>query len=349
MPSLVLVVPGRIETRTGGYGYDRRIAEGLRRAGWDVRIAELDASFPQPTPAAREQAVRALAAIPDGRAVLIDGLALGAMPIEAEREQARLRLLALVHHPLALETGLDAGTAAMLERSERRALAAVRRVVVTSQATAATLGRYGVTASRVVVVEPGTDRAPLAHGSGGPDVHLLCVASVVPRKGHDVLVGALARMPRDAAWRLTLAGSLDRDASAVSRLREMVDAAGLAERVRLAGELDGDRLGAAYDAADAFVLATRYEGYGMAVAEAVARGLPVVSTATGAIEAIVGRGGVIVPPDDERALADALAQVARADVRARLAVRAREQRTRLPGWDDASRRMAEVVSVEFSR
>jgi hypothetical protein len=125
VPALVFLVPGPIETRTGGYGYDRRIADGLRGAGWDVRIAELDTSFPQPTPAALEHAARTLAAIPDGSRVVIDGLALGAMPMEAEREQVRLRLMALVHHPLARETGLAAGRAAALEQSERRALACV--------------------------------------------------------------------------------------------------------------------------------------------------------------------------------------------------------------------------------
>ena len=337
-----------METRTGGYGYDRRIVQGLRGAGWDVRVAELDASFPQPTPAALEHAARTLAAIPDGSAVLVDGLALGAMPGEAERERTRLRLLALVHHPLALETGMAADVAAALERSERRALAAVRRVVVTSAATAETLAGYGVTPPCVVVIEPGTDPAAIARGSGGPDTHFLCVASVVARKGYDLLVAALARIPREVRWKLTAVGSLDRDVGAVSRLREMIEALGLADRVVLAGELEGTRLETAYDSADVFALATRYEGYGMAVAEAIARGLPVVSTATGAIADIVGPAGFVVGPGDERALADALAQMARADVRERAAARAREQRARLRGWDDASRRMAEVVS-EFQR
>jgi glycosyltransferase involved in cell wall biosynthesis len=353
MPSLVLLAPGPIETRTGGYGYDRRIAEGLRDAGWDVRVEELDPSFPQPTPTARENAARALAAIPDGTAVLIDGLALGAMPVEAERERARLRLVALVHHPLARETGLAPDIAAALENSERRALAAVRRVVVTSSATARTLGEYGVGPERIAVIEPGTERAPLARGSGGPGVELLSVATVSARKGHDILIRALSGL-RDLPWRLTCAGSLDRDPGAVSRLREEIRARQLEARVQLVGELGGDRLAAAYDRADVFVLATRYEGYGMAVAEAIAYGLPVVATATGGIAEVVntaGAGaGIIVPPGDEEALAAALARIVGSGaLRQELARHARAARERLAGWDHASRRMAEVVSVEFQR
>jgi glycosyltransferase involved in cell wall biosynthesis len=347
MPSLVLAVPGQIETRTGGYGYDRQIAAGLRASGWDVRVLTLDASFPEPTPQGVEHAARALAAIPDGTAVLIDGLALGAMPAEAEREQTRLRLFALVHHPLARETGIAPAAAERLDKSERRALRTVRRVVVTSRATAETLLDYGVPRDRVTVVEPGTDRLPLARGSGNVEVHLLCVASIVPRKGHDVLMRALSQV-REGPWRLTCVGSLDRDAVTTEALRRAVHDLGLGARVSLAGELEGDRLAAAYDSADVFVLATRYEGYGMAVAEAIACGLPVVATATGAIDDVVGGAGIVVPPGDEQALAGALQRVIGSrELREDLAMRARGARERLPGWDDASRRMAEVVSVEF--
>src|ERR1700694_2671921 len=98
MKSLVLVVPGRLGTLTGGYGYDRRVVAGLVERGWSVSVRELDEGFPFPTPQARVDAARVLASIPDGATVLFDGLALGALPAEAEHEATRLRLVALVHH-----------------------------------------------------------------------------------------------------------------------------------------------------------------------------------------------------------------------------------------------------------
>src|SRR5207247_8751015 len=176
MTSLVLIVPGSLDTLTGGYGYDRRMAIELADRGWSVVVRELDGSFPLPTPAARDHAAGVLGAIAEDTTVLVDGLALGALPAEIEREAARLRVVGLVHHPLAAETGLDAGTAAQLEASERRALAAVPLVIVTSRATAETLAADGVDRHRLIVVEPGTDRAPLAHGSQGAALQRLCVA-----------------------------------------------------------------------------------------------------------------------------------------------------------------------------
>jgi glycosyltransferase involved in cell wall biosynthesis len=344
MRSLVLIVPGNLETVTGGYAYDRRMVGALRDRGWSVGVRELDDSFPRPTSAARDQAARVLAAIPDGSSVLIDGLALGAMPAEVEREAARLRLIALVHHPLAAETGIDGDTAVALEASERRALAAASLVVVTSRATAVELERYGVAPDRIVVVEPGTDRAPLARGSHGAALHLLCVAALIPRKGHEVLFQALAMM-QQLEWRLTCAGSLERDPATAERLRGRLRSDGLEERVMLTGEVDAPTLATLYDDTDLFVLPTLHEGYGMAVAEALARGLPVVGTPTGAIaDLIAPSAGVLVPPGDSRALAAALALVlGEARVRDQLTQGARRVREGLPSWEDASARMSEAL------
>lgn len=340
MPSLVLVVPGALDTPTGGYGYDRRMAAGLRDRGWSVAVNVIGDSFPFPTGNARARAAQALAEIPAGTLVLVDGLALGALPDEIEREGSRLRLVALIHHPLARETGLNARQAAMLEASERRALGAVRLVVVTSRHTAAALARYGVDADRVAVVEPGTDRSPLAQGSADGIVRLLCVATLIPRKGHQILLDALEAIP-DTPWRLICVGSRTRHPETAERVCRRLRASGWADRVELVGEVDAEGLASYYDRADVFVLPTLYEGYGMAVAEALARGLPVVSTSSGAIADIVGdRAGLIVPPGDAGALAAALARVVGDPLfRSQLRQGAEAVRTRLPTWDDAAANM----------
>lgn len=340
MPSAAFVVPGSIDTRTGGSICDRRMAEGLRERGWDITVVELDGDFPQSGVAAVTGAAEALAALPDGALVVMDGLALSALPHLIEREAARLRIVALVHLPLAADVGFDADTRARLAAAEQRALAASALVVVTGTTTLGLLERYSLPHGRVVVVEPGTDPAPLARGSGGPAVQLLCVATLNVGKGHDVLLSALAAVPnRD--WHLTCAGSLTRDRATADRVRGLVRQLELEDRVTLAGELDTAALAACYDAADVFVLATRRETYGMAVAEALAHGLPVVSTTTGAIPDLVGHGaGLLAPPGDVDVLGEALSRVVGdAGLRAQLAAGARQVRDRLTDWDHAAARL----------
>jgi glycosyltransferase involved in cell wall biosynthesis len=350
--AVTLLVPGDLALRTGGYGYDREIVAGLLELGWRVDVVTLDGSFPYPTAAARAHAVQALAALPDGALVLADGLAFGVMPEEAAREATRLAFVGLVHHPLADETGLDAETARAFAASERRALACTRGVVVTSHATARRLADFGVSPSRVTVVMPGTAEAPAAQGTRGTSgadsdvpVALLCVATLVPRKGHDVLCAALARL-RQLPWHLTCAGSLTLHPPTAAALLQQLRELDLAGRVSLAGDLDAAALAAAYDRADIFVLATRHEGYGMAVAEAVAHGLPVVSTATGAIAELVdSTSGAIVPMDDAEALAEALEPLISDDgARARAMAGARVRRATLPRWAESAQAMAHALS-----
>jgi glycosyltransferase involved in cell wall biosynthesis len=338
-------VPGRLTTKTGGYGYDRRIVDGLRALGWDLQVRELDDSFPFPTTDALEQAEGALATIGAGTCVLIDGLAFGAMADVAGRHARRLRLVALVHHPLAWETGLDPEVAVQLFHQERRALASARRVIVTSRATAGRLPEYGIDRSRIAVVEPGTDSAPLTDvvDEGGA-TRLLMVAAVVPRKGHELLLQSLLPLV-DRPWSLTCVGSTRRHPPTVARVQELMRAEGLGSRVVLTGELDDDALVEEYRRAQVFVLPTFCEGYGMAVAEALAHGLPVVATVTGAIADLVGdAAGLLVPPGDATALSGALAaMIGDSALRRRCREGAQRVRARLPRWDDSARRMADVL------
>jgi glycosyltransferase involved in cell wall biosynthesis len=343
---IVLVVPGSLDTPTGGYVYDRRIVEGLRTLGWHVEVVSLDAGFPSPGEAARAAAASALASIPRGVTVLVDGLAGGVIPRVMEREAPRLRLVSLVHHPLADETGISPEDRAAFAETERRSVATSRRVVVTSRATARRVSElFGVAPGRIAVVEPGVDRGPLSNGSGSATPELLCVATVSPRKGYGALVRALA-MIRDRPWHLTIVGSLDRHRPTVELLHESLHAAGLDGRVTLAGEADAATISTYYQRSDLFVLATEYEGYGMVVAEALAHGVPVVSTPVGAIPDLVGdEAGVLVPVGDARGLANTIAKVLDdADLRLRLRAGAARVRDRLDSWETASKRMADVLT-----
>jgi glycosyltransferase involved in cell wall biosynthesis len=344
MPAVDLLVPGDITTLTGGYIYDRKILTGLADLGWQARAQALDESFPTPTGQALAAAARVLAGIPDGRTVVIDGLALAGMRDLLPLHRARLRLVALIHHPLAYETGLEAAAAERLHREERTALERVHKVIVTSAWTKGVLENFGVAGDRVAVVEPGTEPQPLRQPVAGAPPELLCVASLTARKGHAVLLDALECV-RDRDWHLTCAGSLTREPALVARLLAQIDRLGLFERVTLLGELPQEALGRYYARADLFVLASYMEGYGMAFAEALARGIPIVATSGGAVAATVPRAASrLVAPGDAAALAAALGDLLdHPAARAALARAAAAARSTLPTWTMASERFARAL------
>jgi glycosyltransferase involved in cell wall biosynthesis len=341
--SLDFVIPGDLQTLTGGYGYDRRIIAGLQALGWRVAVHPLDSSFPHPTRSALSHADQVFAGLREQALVLVDGLALGAMPQVIRSHCARLNMLALVHHPLAAESGLKPARARELKQSERQALRSVRHVIVTSHATKQALAADGVAPECISVVQPGTDAAPLAKRQHDA-LQLLCVAALTPRKGHDVLINALAPLA-SLHWTLTCVGSTTRDPATAEQLRSLLAHLGLEKRVLLVGEVPAVALPDYFLAADLFVMPTRLEGYGMAVAEALAHGLPVIGTQTGALADLVGtEAGLLVKPDDVHALRAALARILNDPVLlASLAKGATAVRNGLPRWQQACARMSQIL------
>ena len=343
MTSAVFAIPGNIDLPTGGYIYDRRVLALLPGLGVTVRHLALSGSFPAPTAADLAETERLLAALPADGAVMIDGLAYGAMPAELVG-RVRAPIIALVHHPLCLEAGLPPARQRQLKDLETAALALARRVVTTSPTTARTLVTdFAVPADRITVAEPGTDPAPRATGTGEP-VQLLTVGAVVPRKAYDLLVRALAPLA-DRSWRLTMAGPTDRSAEALAALHATLKETGLGHRVSLLGAVDEQRLAGLYARADVFVMSSLYEGYGMVLGEAMARGLPIVCTTGGAAaETAPDTAAIKVAPGEEAALTAAIGRlIDEPGLRARMADAAWAAAQGLPRWEETARRIANVI------
>ena len=345
--SIAFAVPGDLATPTGGFVYDRRMIAELERLGWNIEVINLGDGFPRPSQEQFKAAQERLLAIAAECPIVIDGLAFGVLPEVALQLCLRHPLIALVHHPLALESGLSATQADEFRASERAALATARRVVVTSATTARLLAAdYGVPADRIVVACPGTDSAPAAHGSDDGIVRLLAVGAVVQRKGFDVLVAALATLP-DLPWRLTIAGDRGRDPEAAAQLDADIARCKLGDHIAVLGAVSPERLAELYAGADLFTLASRFEGYGMAFSEALAHGLPVIGTTAGAIpRTVVPGAGILVAPDDPAALAVVLLRaIENPAERRRMAAAARTASQALPSWQDSAKVFARALEA----
>lgn len=345
MREAVFAIPGDLATPTGGYRYDRRVIEELGKLGWNVRMLALPGDFPSPSGASLRKTEELLAATSEEVPVFFDGLAFGAIPSEILVRVPR-RYVALVHHPLAFETGLPPERISYFRQSERAALVHAVSVVVTSVATRDLIvSDFGVTIECVTVAEPGTEPALRARGSDGAP-RLLSVGAVSPRKGFRVLVEALSAIA-ELDWDCRIAGSLDRDQDETAALRACIAEARLEERVVLLGTLDEDRLQAEYDRATLFVLPSHFEGYGMAFAEALAHGLPVVACSGSATGSTVpAAAGVFVPVGDAERLAAALRRLLTdpAEIGNRSDA-AWEHAKRLPRWSDTAAKIAAVLET----
>lgn len=345
MTKLEFLIPGDLNLPTGGYAYDREILARLSDHGVDARHVRLPDGYPNPNQQEIRETVSLLRGLPTDHVVMVDGLALGAMPVAAVKE-IRQPLVALCHHPLCLEEGLSNIRKETLKASEGQALALSSRVIVTSPSTRSLLSReFAVPAEKITVAVPGTNAAPRARGTGRP-LQLLAVGSVVPRKGYHVLIEALAGLG-DSDWHLAIAGAKDRNPATTLALEQLVGDRGLQKRVTFLGPVDAAQLEQLYAAADLFVMPSLFEGYGMALAEAMARGLPVVCTTGGAAaETVPDDAGLKVPPGDVAALHTALARAINDDqLRGQIARASWTAGQQLPSWDTTAQIIAADVKA----
>jgi glycosyltransferase involved in cell wall biosynthesis len=343
MTRTAFLIPGDLALPTGGYAYDRAVIRLLPQAGVEAMHVALPGSYPNPSADDLADTAAIIAGLPADCILLIDGLAYGAMP-ESLIRSIRQPIVALCHHPLALENGISPDRAIALHQSEMTALALASHVIVTSPLTGKILvGDFGVPADKITVAEPGTTRKPRATGSKSDVLNLLAVGSIVPRKGYGVLVEALAGLKR-RNWRLKIAGTA-RSLETVNALRDQIALSDLNEHIQLLGAVPDRDLDQLFAEADLFVMASLFEGYGMVLAEALQRGLPIVTTTGGAASETVPDGaGLKVPPGDasalRKAIDDALADLG---LRARLADAAHRAGEKLPTWDDTARIIAQAL------
>jgi glycosyltransferase involved in cell wall biosynthesis len=339
----VFAIPGDLKGATGGYAYDRRVIELLPDFGVPVSVLQLPASFPNPTENDLAETSRLLATKPHDAVLVVDGLAFGAFNQDI-LDSLEGRVIALVHHPLFLETDLPHARKVELKANEELALERANHVVVTSRVTKRILTEsMAISPNKVTIAEPGTDPAQRATGTGAP-LQILSVGAVLPRKGYPVLLEALAAL-KDLDWRLTIAGALDRHPEAVAALQNAIHKNDLGERVTLAGKVVPATLERHYESADVFVSASLFEGYGMALAEAMARGLPMVIAVGGAAgETADETTALHVETGNIEALAAALRRVLTdKKLRDRLADSAWEAGRTLPTWHETTRRLAAVI------
>lgn len=302
------VVPDAIDDPyrvSGGNVYDRHVRDELRNTGWVVQMVLInEASEPRLT--------RALSELPDGALVIIDGLIAVRESVALAAQSTRLRMIVLAHMVESLASGLSADRTHLgdLADRERTALKSAGRIIATSEWTRSELISLSlVRPQNVVTAYPGTDPAPATVASRGGG-RLLCVGVVAPHKGQDVLLRALARLKAVPDWTCTFVGSLSTAPDFVADLRQTVRGEGLTTRVSFAGTLTGKVLDAAYGQADLVVAPSRAESFGMVVAEALARGIPVVASQVGGIpEALSSSGaGILVTADDPAELVRVLSE-----------------------------------------
>lgn len=350
---LGFVVYGDVETRTGGFRYDRRLATALRERGHVVEFVELpwrsyptgllDGAIGRPL----DHVERGLEGPVD--ALLQDELAHPSLV----GCNGRLRnyvdgpLIAVVHHLRSSEN--RSGPLTRFYRAvERRYLTGIDGAICNSVATERAV--RAVASLPCFVAPPAGDRFDpdldddyVKRRAPEDPFRLAFVGHVTPRKGVDTLVEAVGTVE---ACNLTIAGSLTTDRSYAERIRRRSDKLGIADSVTFAGEVSDAELGAILRNSHAVAVPSRHEGYGIAYLEGMSFGLPAIATTAGGASEIItdGKTGFLVEPDDPDAVAEAIRSLTHDRSRlARMGKAARRRFERQPDWSGVATGVEEYL------
>ena len=343
-------ITGANIAKTGGTLYDARILQELRLLGLDVQDIALPLSFPSPSFA--DLAHTAALLHQPFAALLIDGLAYGALP-DALIDALPYPIIALVHHPLFLETGLSHEEQERLFASEKTALHNAAHIITVSETVAQHIvSHFQISRDKITLATPAFDEPMLTNTSANPfdatRYNMLAVGAIIARKGYDVLVKALARAHEDlpANCHLTIIGERGRDEETLQNLHALIATHNLTARIKIQGAVEPDVLSAYYHYADLFVSASRYEGFGMALCEAMAHGLPIITTTGGAVQNTVPDGAALkIASDDVEALVTALVTLSNEkDLQKTLRQNAMLAAQQFPRWEESAKMIADVLN-----
>ena len=337
---LVLVTMGDPDRLTGGYRYNRRVAD--RAALHDARVgfvAAAERRFPLQLAGGPRLLSRALASRPD--ALLVDSLVTAALAPPLAIRHPSVPSIGMLHQPPGGVDQVAPRSSRIQAILDRRFYRLASRLIVPSESLAAEVRAAGAPAERVRVVPPGTELPEPAVGVDfGPTARpaFLCVANWVPNKGLHLLLEAFGHLP-GTAGSLHLVGDVEVDQAYARKLRARLGLADLLGRVVVHGRSSPEEVAAYYRSADVFVLPSLGETYGMVFAEALAAGLPCVGFRVGHLPDLVANSvtGLLVSSGDVPALTGALERLASdAALRRAMSTAARRVGAVLPSWDDTA-------------
>ncbi len=341
MTEAVFAIPGDKDQRTGGFIYEATVLRILNEIGCRTEHLQLPGTFPNPSQDDMAAALNALRAVPETQPIILDGLVFGAIDPEG-LDRVSAPIIAMIHHPLGLETGLPKERAEFLLKNEAAALCHASLVIVPSPETARVLvDQLDANPDLITIAPPGFERPSVCKRSVHPPL-ILSVGLLARRKGHDTLLSALATI-KDIEWQAAIVGK-EHDEITSNELYSQSKALGLAERVTFTGELDQNSLNDLFNSATLFALATRYEGYGMVLSEAMMFRLPIVSCDVGAVPETVGDAGILLPPEDAPAFGASLRLLLKdKGTRARLGRLSDLKSQSLPSWRETAGTFACVI------
>ena len=280
--------PGNINQKTGGYIYENNILKFSKTNKYPINFIELSSNFPNPNIQDIENLHKITNNIKSDNILIFDGLVLEGLH-KSINILDHFKIIALIHHPLYLEFNGKKS-----EEFFKRAIKIYKKIdyfIVTSHTTKKLLSKtFKIKSSKISIVEPGIEKFKKYKKIPSSKVKLLTCGSIIERKKYDYLINEIKNIDN---IQLNIVGDVSRENKYANKIKNIINNNNLENKVILHGKISQVKLEKIYSNCDFYISTSKYEGFGMSLANAVLSKLPIISYKTSTIEKTIGKAGVL--------------------------------------------------------
>ena len=265
MKEVYFIIPEFDHAITGGTLYDNNLVLELKKYHILIREVRVDHKINSIL------LHKKINEIPKRSAILIDGYLVNKI-----RTRITNRLNILIHHPCSMEISNNQMSNINLYLSERKAFNSAESIITVSKTMKKVLLKYLDRYKKICVAYPGIDKIFCKQEINKDSKNILSVGNVIPRKGYHILIEALNRVTED--WTLTIVGNYEMDKMYYDNLKRLIIKNKMHERIEFKGSMKPSEIISEIKKSKFFILLTKYEGFGMSIAECAAAGLEIITT-----------------------------------------------------------------------
>jgi len=280
--------PGNINQKTGGYIYENNILKFSKKNKFPINFIELSANYPNPNIQDIKNLYKITNNIKSDNILIFDGLVLEGLH-KSINIFDNFKIIALIHHPLYLEY-----KGKKSEDFFKRAFKIYKKIdyfIVTSHNTKKLLSKtFKIKSSKISIVEPGIEKFKKYKKIPSSKVKLLTCGSIIERKKYDYLINEIKNIDN---IQLNIVGDVSRENKYANKIKNIINNNNLENKVILHGKISQVKLEKIYSNCDFYISTSKYEGFGMSLANAVLSKLPIISYKTSTIQKTIGKDGVL--------------------------------------------------------
>lgn len=233
----------------------------------------------------------------------------------------RIPTIATIHHPITVDRRIAIRSVSSPLKKikawrwysfigmQKRVARSLARIITVSDSAQKDISRdFRIPANKFSIVPNGIDTKlfyPIDQIEREKNRVIVTNSADTPLKGLAFLLHAVAELEKSQHINITVVGEPKNDGNIVNLIRKL----GIGHRINFTGRIDARQFVRQYARATVAVVPSVYEGFGLPVGEAMACGVPVISTTGGALPEVVGDAGILVPPANSAALAGAIGEL----------------------------------------